>query len=383
MTSPSISSPEPAVSFSRDEFAQALAQHDYNFERGQVVRGKVAEHASEGAYVDISGKSAGFVPMGEISAKSGINIADCLPLGSQMDFLIVREQNADGQVTLSRRLLEVKQAWDKVSELAQTDQSVQLRVARTNKGGVIGEVEGLRGFIPRSHLIEKDDLESLVGQSLTANFLEVDQERNRLILSQRQVARAAAIGKLEKGNLRQGKIVKLQPYGVFIDLDGVTGLLHVTQISNVRVEGLPELFQLGQLLPVFVLEIDETKNRVSLSTKVLENYAGEVLENLEAIIATAESRAEKARLDLADGKKTKASQMNQASASQVAEVSEAKETQVSEGKEPEIAEVKTTQVTEVPEIAETKTTQVTEASESSIPEIQEVAEPEIPQGQPE
>ena len=322
MTSQSISSSEPAVSFSRDEFAQALAQHDYCFERGQVVRGKVAEHASEGAYVDIGGKSAGFIPMGEISGKSGANLAECLPLGAEMDFLIVREQNADGQVTLSRRLLEIKQAWDKVSQLAQNDQSVQLRVARTNKGGVIGEVEGLRGFIPRSHLIEKDDLESLVGQSLTANFLEVDQERNRLILSQRQVARAAAISKLEKGSLRQGKIVKLQPYGIFVDLDGVTGLLHVTQISNVRVEALPELFQLGQLLPVFVLEIDEYKNRVSLSTKVLENYAGEVLENLAAVIATAESRAEKARLDLADAKKTKASEIEEVPDSKIAEVSE-------------------------------------------------------------
>jgi small subunit ribosomal protein S1 len=300
MTSQSIPSQEPTATFSHDDFAEALAQHDYHFERGQVVRGKVCEHASEGAYVDISGKSAGFVPIGELSAKPGANLVENLPIGAEMDFLIVKEQNAEGQVTLSRRLLEINQAWDKVTELAQNDQTVQLRVTRTNKGGVIGEVERLRGFIPRSHLIEKEDLESLVGQSLTANFLEVDRERNRLILSQRQVARSAAISKLEKASLQSGKIVKIQPYGLFVDLDGVTGLLHITQISNVRVEGLAEKFQIGQEIQVFVLDIDEYKNRVSLSTKILENYPGEILTDLAAVMATVEERAEQAKEKLAE-----------------------------------------------------------------------------------
>jgi small subunit ribosomal protein S1 len=367
MTSQSISSPEPAASFSLDEFAEALKQHDYHFERGQVVRGKVAEHASEGAYIDIGGKSAGFVPTGEISAKPGVNLAECLPLASEMDFLIVREQNAEGQVTLSRRLLEIKQAWDKIAELAANDKSVQLRVTRTNKGGVIGEVEGLRGFIPRSHLIEKDDMESLVGQALTANFLEVDRERNRLILSQRQFARAAAISQLEKGSLKQGKIVKIQPYGVFVDLDGVTGLLHITQISNVRVEALPELFQLGQSLPVFVLDIDEFKNRVSLSTKVLENYAGEILENLEAVIATAEVRADKARIDLAEGKEPKADQAKKS-----------KSDEIPEAPALEVAEAKQSKPAKIPEVPALEVVEITQSKSAEIPEVPalEVAEVE-------
>ena len=300
MTSSSVPSHESASSFSHQDFAKALDQHDYRFERGQVVRGKVCEHASEGVYVDIGGKSQGFVPVGEISSRSYPNMAECLPLDEQLDFLIVREQNAEGQVTLSRRLLEIKQSWERVADLAENGESVQLRVNRTNKGGVIGEVEGLRGFIPRSHLIEKDDLDSLVGKILTANFLEVDQERNRLILSQRQFARAAAISKLEKGQLETGKIVKIQPYGIFVDLAGVTGLLHITQISNVRVEGLSDIFEIGQTLSVFVLDIDEYKNRVSLSTKVLEKHPGEILEDFGAVMATAVARAETAREQLAE-----------------------------------------------------------------------------------
>ena len=305
MTSPSVPSHESASNFSHQDFAEALEQHDYRFERGQVVRGKVCEHASEGVYVDIGGKSQGFVPVGEISSRSYPNMAECLPLDEQVEFLIVREQNAEGQVTLSRRLLEIKQSWERVADLADSGESVQLRVNRTNKGGVIGEVEGLRGFIPRSHLIEKDDLDSLVGQILTANFLEVDQERNRLILSQRQFARAAAISKLEKGQLQTGKVVKIQPYGIFVDLAGVTGLLHITQISNVRVEGLSDIFEIGQTLSVFVLDIDEYKNRVSLSTKVLEQHPGEVLEDFDAVMSTATSRAEMAREKLAEAEAAK------------------------------------------------------------------------------
>jgi small subunit ribosomal protein S1 len=291
MTSASNSSQEPTAAFSHDDFEQALAGHDYQFERGQIVRGKVCEHTSEGAYVDIGGKTAGFVPTGEAALHAMGSVAEYLPLQQEMDFLIIKEQNAEGQVTLSRRQLELKKAWEKVAEIAESGKSVQLRVTKTNKGGVIGEVEGLRGFIPRSHLIEKDDLDSLIGQSLTANFLEVNRENNKLVLSQRQVARAAAISKLAQGELKTGKIVKLQPYGAFVDLDGVTGLLHITQISNARVESLPSLLEVGQEVKVLVLEIDEHKNRVSLSTKVLEKHPGEILENLASIMATAEERA--------------------------------------------------------------------------------------------
>lgn len=291
MTSASNSSQEPTAAFSHDDFEQALAGHDYQFERGQIVRGKVCEHTSEGAYVDIGGKTAGFVPTGEAALHTMGSVAEYLPLQQEMDFLIIKEQNAEGQVTLSRRQLELKKAWEKVAEIAESGKSVQLRVTKTNKGGVIGEVEGLRGFIPRSHLIEKEDLDSLIGQSLTANFLEVNRENNKLVLSQRQVARAAAISKLAQGELKTGKIVKLQPYGAFVDLDGVTGLLHITQISNARVESLPSLLEVGQEVKVLVLEIDEHKNRVSLSTKVLEKHPGEILENLASVMATAEERA--------------------------------------------------------------------------------------------
>ncbi|NJK47700.1 S1 RNA-binding domain-containing protein [Candidatus Gracilibacteria bacterium] len=300
MTAKSNFSQEPGVSFSLDDFAKALDQHDYQFSKGQVVRGTVFEHISDGAYVDIGGKSPGFVPAREAAVRSDIPLAESLPLQETKDFLIISGQNEDGQVTLSRRQLELQKAWENIAEIAESGKSTQMRVTGTNKGGVIGEVEGLRGFIPRSHLMEKEDLESLVGQLLTATFLEVDPENKKLVLSQRQAARAAAIGKLAVGELMKGKVVKMQPYGVFVDMYGVTGLLHVRQVSGAPVDALTTIFNIGQEIEVMIVEIDEYKNRVSLSTKILENYPGEILEKFDEVMATASERVEQAKAKLAE-----------------------------------------------------------------------------------
>jgi small subunit ribosomal protein S1 len=296
MNSKSTSPQESRISFSMEDFAKALDLHDYQFNRGQTVKGTVSEHTSEGAYIDIGGKSPGFVPSAEAHLRSGVPLSESLPLGEELDFLIVREQNEDGQVTLSRRQLSIKQAWDNILRLSEDGETVEIRITSLNKGGVIGEVEGLRGFIPRSHLLERENLESLVGQALNANFLEVNRETNKIVLSQRQLAKAAAISKLTRGSLVAGTVVKIQPYGVFVDLDGVTGLLHIKQVSNARIESLESLFIVGQKIQVVVFEVDDYKNRVSLITKVLEDYPGEIIENLESLMSNAPERLERALL---------------------------------------------------------------------------------------
>ena len=257
MTAKSTASDQSKSSFSREDFAKALMNYDYEFEKGQTVKGIVSQHTSEGAYVDIGGKSSALVPLREADIESDINLADCLPLQAEMEFLIISEQNADGQVTLSRRQLLLEKAWENVTAISEKGQSVQIRITGINKGGVTGDVEGLRGFIPRSHLVEKEDLDSLVGQLLHANFIQVDQENNKLVLSQRQLVQAAAMSQLVVGSLQEGKIVKIQPYGVFVDCKGVTGLLHIKQISGAHIDSIATLFKVGQPIKVVVTDIDE------------------------------------------------------------------------------------------------------------------------------
>jgi small subunit ribosomal protein S1 len=292
MTANSNPSEQQNTTFSMDDFAQALEQeqYDYHFNKGEIVKGKVFQHDSSGVYVDIGGKSPGFVPLSEASWQNVTNIADILPLHEEFEFLIIKEQDAEGQVKLSRRQLFIEQAWDNLTEIQEKGKVVQMLVTGVNRGGVIGQIDGLRAFIPRSHLIEKDDFEKLIDQSLPANVLQIDRAQNKIVLTQRDLARSAAMSHLQEGVVVRGKIVKIQPYGVFVDFGGIAGLLHIKQISEGQVSALSNIFKIGEEVKVVVLEIDEIKNRISLSTKVLETYPGEFLEKKDLVMETAEQR---------------------------------------------------------------------------------------------
>ena len=287
-------------SFSMDDFALALEQHDYQFQKGQVVRGKVLQYESDGAYVDIGGKSTAFVPLMEASFKPVTDLSVVLPLHEEQDFLIIRDQDAEGQVTLSRRQLEIQQIWVRLVEMQEDSQTVEVRVNGVNKGGVTVDVQGLRGFIPRSHLVEREDLEALKGQTLTASFLELDRNNNKLVLSNRLATRSASFSQLEIGQLVEGKVTGIKPFGVFVDLDGASALLHIKQVSQNYIESLPVLFQIGQLIKAVIIDLDEGQGRISLSTRVLENFPGEMLEKMDEVMANAEARANRARQNVAE-----------------------------------------------------------------------------------
>lgn len=286
------------LSFSMDDFAKALEQHDYNFEKGQVVRGKAVEYASDGAYIDIGAKSPAFLPMQEVALRGTHDLSQIVPLNEEKEFLIIREQDAEEKLTVSLKQLQIKQIWNNLTEMQENGQSVQVRVTGVNKGGVTIDVEGLRGFIPRSHLLDRENLQELIGQSLTTSFLELNQTSGKVVLSQRLASQTARFGEMELGQLVEGKISSIKPFGLFIDMGGTTGLLHIKQISQNYIESLPNLFQVGQLIKAMIVDLDQGKSRISLSTRVLENYAGEMLENISEVMASADARAERARKNI-------------------------------------------------------------------------------------
>ncbi|MEO6861218.1 MAG: S1 RNA-binding domain-containing protein, partial [Microcoleus sp.] len=252
MNSKSTGSQSAKPSFSMDDFAKALEQHNYEFQKGQVVRGKVFEYDSNGAYVDIGGKSSAFLPIEEAALRTVTDLSEVVPLDEEREFLIIREQDADGQVTLSLKQLQIQQAWEDLVALQETGKVLQVRVSGANKGGVTVDVEGMRGFIPRSHLAQRDNIESLIGQSLTVNFLEVDREREKLVLSQRMATQSSAFSQLQIGQLVEGKVSSIKPFGVFVDLEGVSGLLHIKQVSQKYIENLGQVFAPGQPLKAVV-----------------------------------------------------------------------------------------------------------------------------------
>lgn len=281
-------------SFSMDDFAKALEKHDYQFQKGQIVRGKVFQIDHDGAYVDIGGKSSAFLPQDEASLRAVTDLSEVLPINEELEFLIIQDQDAEGQVTISRKQLEVRQIWDKLLEMQENSQTVQVRVTGINKGGVTVDLLGVRGFIPRSHISERDNLEALKGQSLTVGFLEINRETKKLVLSQRLAARSSNFSLLELGQLVEGKITGIKPFGVFVDLNGVSALLHIKQVSQKFIESLEKVFQIGQPIKAVIIDLDQGKGRIAISTRVLENFPGEVVENFAEVMNSAEARANRA-----------------------------------------------------------------------------------------
>ena len=295
MSSQAQNSQKASSSFTMEDFAQALEQHDYQFQKGHKVRGKVFQLDSDGAYVDIGGKSSAFIPRNEASLKTVIDLSEVLPLNEELEFLIITEQNAEGQVTLSRRQLEIRNIWEKLALMQENSQNIEVKVTNVNKGGVTVDVKGLRGFIPRSHLLERDNLTVLIGQNLTVSFLEVEPNNRKLILSQRVASSSASFSLLEVGQLVEGKVSGIKPFGVFVDLNGLSALLHIKQISQKFIENLENVFQVGESVKAVIMDLDQGKGRVALSTKILENFPGEMLENRDEVMNSAAARAERAR----------------------------------------------------------------------------------------
>jgi small subunit ribosomal protein S1 len=277
--------------FSTEDFAQALDRYDYAFEVGQTVQGKVVSLERDSALVDIGGKSLGRLPLREAALQRIDSLAEVLELNDEREFLVVRGQDEEGEVTLSIRRLELSRAWQRMQEAKDSGTILQAPVTRLNRGGAIVEVEGLRGFVPRSHLVQPEAMEALVGQTLTLSFLDVNPDDNKLVLSERLAQRTQLSQDLSIGQLVEGMVTGIKPFGAFIDFNGVTGLLHIGEISQTFIESVGKLFERGQTVKAVIVSIDEARGRIGLSTKVLEKSPGEMLEIPAQVFEEAEKRA--------------------------------------------------------------------------------------------
>ncbi len=224
-----------------------------------------------------------------------------MPVGEEREFLIIREQNADGQVTLSLRQLETRKIWQRLLEMKENNESLQVRVTGSNKGGVSVDALGLRAFIPRSHLVDRGNIEALKGQTLSAVVLDMEENRNRIVLSNRLAARAANFSRLQIGQVVEGTVTGIRPFGAFVEFDGNSGLLHVSQISNKRIDDINNILAVGQTVKVLIADLNEGENRIALTTKHFESFPGEIIESAQKVFDEADDRTERARKVLMGG----------------------------------------------------------------------------------
>ena len=281
--------------FDEEAFLAALDENEPIGATGDVVTGTVIAHESDGIYVDIGGKAPGFMPKAECGLGVITELKTRFPKGIEVQVLVTREQNADGMVTISCRALALRQAWEKVRQLEKDGKVVQVKLTGFNRGGCTCDLEGLRGFIPRSQLEDGENHEALVGKTIGVAFLEVNPETRKLVLSEEKASTSAKFANLEVGQLVSGQVVSLKPYGFFVDLGGVSGLLHQSSITGGALRDLREAFETGETIQALIMELDPGRGRIGLNTALLENQPGELLVDKAKVMKEAEDRANRAR----------------------------------------------------------------------------------------
>ncbi|MBD2458404.1 30S ribosomal protein S1 [Nostoc sp. FACHB-87] len=286
------------IGFTHEDFADLLDKYDYHFSPGDIVPGTVFSIEPRGALIDIGTKTAAYIPIQEMSINRVDAPEEVLQSNETREFFILTDENEDGQLTLSIRRLEYMRAWERVRQLQAEDATVLSVVFATNRGGALVRIEGLRGFIPGSHISSRKPKEELVGEELPLKFLDVDEERNRLVLSHRRALVERNMNRLEIGEVVIGTVRGIKPYGAFIDIGGVSGLLHISEISHEHIDTPHSVFNVNDEVKVMIIELDAEKGRISLSTKQLEPEPGDMINNRDLVYEKAEEMAEKYRQKL-------------------------------------------------------------------------------------
>ena len=281
--------------FDEEAFLAALDENAPVGTTGEVIKGTVIALESDGVYVDIGGKAPGFMPKSEAGLGVITNYQERFPKGLEVEVLVTREQNADGMVTISCRALELRKSWDKVKVLEKEGKVVQVIVSGFNRGGVTCDLEGLRGFIPRSQLQDGENHQELVGKTLGVAFLEVNSGTRKLVLSEKRASVAARFQELEVGQLVDGLVASVKPYGLFIDLGGISGLLHQSAITNGSLRSIREVFDQGDRVSALITDLDPGRGRIGLNTALLEGPPGELLIDKDKVMAEASDRATRAQ----------------------------------------------------------------------------------------
>ena len=233
--------------FDESAFLEALNANEPIGATGETISGKVIAIESDGLYVDIGGKAPGYMPKKECGLGVITNFKEKFSIGLEMEVLVIKEQNADGMVTVSARALILRQSWERVSSSAKNGELIDVLINGFNRGGLTCDVDGLRGFIPRSQLEDGQDHQSFVGKTLKVAFLEVNPESRKLVLSEKKASLVSKLTSLELGQLIEGEVLAVKPYGFFIDLGGASGLLHQSSLTNGSIRSLREIFREGKL----------------------------------------------------------------------------------------------------------------------------------------
>lgn len=258
-----------------------MASHDAyeesfrELKRGEFLTGRVIQVNDEGAMVDVGYKTEGFIPVNQLTHRKDVNPREILEEGQDVKVVVLKVNHQEGQVLLSKRQADVEAAWFSILEAHEKGEILESTCVEQVKGGLIVDI-GLRGFVPASHvdLRPVSDLSDYVGEVMRLKVLEVDQKRRKVVLSrkkaleeEREQLKEQTMAELAEGQIVSGEVARLTNFGAFVNLGGVDGLVHISEMSWKRIKHPSEVVRVGEHVDVRVLGVDRSRERISLSLK--------------------------------------------------------------------------------------------------------------------
>jgi small subunit ribosomal protein S1 len=263
---------------SEEDFLAAIDETIKYFNDGDIVEGTIVKVDRDEVLLDIGYKTEGVIPSRELSIKHDVDPNEVVSVGDSVEALVLQKEDKEGRLILSKKRAQYERAWGDVEAKKERDEVIEGTVIEVVKGGLILDI-GLRGFLPAS-LVEMRrvrDLQPYVGKKLEAKIIELDKNRNNVVLSRRQwleetqsEVRSSFLNQLQKGQVRSGVVSSIVNFGAFVDLGGVDGLVHVSELSWKHIDHPSEVVEVGQEVTVEVLDVDLDRERVSLSLKATQ-----------------------------------------------------------------------------------------------------------------
>ena len=274
-----MTAPSPTIAIndvgSAEDFLAAIDETIKYFNDGDIVEGTIVKVDRDEVLLDIGYKTEGVIPSRELSIKHDVDPSEVVSVGDSVEALVLQKEDKEGRLILSKKRAQYERAWGTIEKIKDQDGVVEGAVIEVVKGGLIIDI-GLRGFLPAS-LVEMRrvrDLQPYVGKTLEAKIIELDKNRNNVVLSRRawleqtqSEVRHTFLNQLAKGQIRNGVVSSIVNFGAFVDLGGVDGLVHVSELSWKHIDHPSEVVEVGQEVTVEVLDVDMDRERVSLSLK--------------------------------------------------------------------------------------------------------------------
>lgn len=281
---------------SMDDYATELEASFRKVQEGDVLTGTVIGVSETEVTLDLKYYTEGIIRLEDYSEDPAFSIKEDVKVGEEVTATVLRPDDGQGHILLSRKAAAAEMAWKKVAEYLENETVLDVKVGGVVNAGVIAYVEGLRGFIPASKLSLSyvENLEDFLNKEIQVRVITVDPEKKKLVLSAKEIlrekaaeARKAKISNVEVGLVTEGKVESIQPYGAFIDLgDGLSGLVHVSQISEKRIKSPDVVLKVGDKVKVKVIAIKDGK--LSLSMKALNDVAAEEIREEKVVLPKSE-----------------------------------------------------------------------------------------------